>query len=222
MGKIPRVDIGDTVFHAWNRGNAGGELFTTDKDYQAFEYILTEAKMLTNMRILGYCIMPNHWHLVLYPRENGDLARFFQWLTLTHTQRWHAVRNSAGQGHIYQGHYKSNVCESDEHFLRLVRYVERNALRAKLVNQAEDWRWSSGWVRIHGTEQQKKLLSEWPVPEPSNYVDILNEPESEEVLVAIRTALRRGSPLGSNEWTSAMIDTHHLESTIRPRGRPTK
>ena len=220
MGRIPRVDVGDLIYHAWNRGNAGGEFFVTDKDYRAFEHILIEAKMLTRMRILAFCIMPNHWHLVLRPREDGDLARFFQWLTLTHTQRWHVVRGSTGMGHIYQGRYKSNVCEYDEHFLRLVRYVERNAARAKLVSKAEDWRWSSAWLRYQGTPQQRTLLSNWPVDEPSTYRARLNEEEDTEDLKTIRSTLHRGRPYGSDVWTDQMIDTHHLESTVRSRGRP--
>ncbi len=221
MGKVPRVDVGDLVYHAWNRGNAGGQLFVTNKDYQAFESLLVEARVFTDMRILAYCIMPNHWHFVLHPRKDGDLGRFFHWLTLTHTQRWHVVRNSVGMGHIYQGRYKSNMCESDEHFLRLVRYVERNASRAGLVGRAEEWRWSSGWVRYNGTPQQQSILSEWPVLEPIEYRNILNEVEPEEDLSTIRNALTRGSPYGSEAWSSSMVAIHRLESTIRPRGRPT-
>lgn len=222
MASIPRTDVGDMVYHAWNRGNAGGQLFVTDNDYHAFENLMVEAKILTGMRIIAYTLMPNHWHLVLYPREDGDLARFFQWITATHTKRWHAVRESAGQGHIYQGTYKSNLCETDRHFLQLVRYVERNPLRAKLVQQAEDWRWSSIWRRERGTEVQKNLLSEWPVDIPTQYLQWLNAPQNQEELDAIRGALRRGSPYGSDIWTGAMIDTHHLETTVRPPGRPKK
>lgn len=220
MARIPRVDVAGLIYHVWNRGNAGGELFVTDKDYLAFENIFRYAQSHFGMHILAYCIMPNHWHFVVQTEKDGALSKFFQWITLTHTQRWHAVRNSVGMGHIYQGRYKSSVCESDEHFLRLVRYVERNASRAKLAQRAEDWRWSSGWVRYNGTEQQRALLSSWPVSEPANYRTILNDTEREEDLFDIRTALRRGSPYGSEVWTGAIINTHHLESTTRPRGRP--
>jgi len=222
MGKVPRVDVKDLVYHAWNRGNASGKIFLTNKDYLAFENIIRFASIHIGMRILAYCIMPNHWHFVLQPREDGDLARFFQWLTLTHTQRWHAVRGSAGQGHIYQGRYKSNICESNEHFLRLVRYVERNALRAGLAKRAEDWRWSSAWLRKNGTQHQKKLLHDWPVTRPANYADIVNEPESDEELLALRTALQRGRPYGADEWTGKMVEKYKLEASFRPRGRPWK
>ena len=222
MSLVPRVDIGDLIYHAWNRANAGGQLFVTDGDYQAFEYIVAEAKLLTKMRILAYCIMPNHWHFVLQPVHDGDLAVFFHWLTVTHAKRWHAIRGSAGQGHLYQGTYKSNLCQNDSHFLKLVRYVERNALRANLTQRAESWRWSSGWRRLYGTEQQRLLLTDWPVQVPKEYADMLNAPQNQDELTAIRTALRRGSPYGEGMWTDEMVAQHGLESTVRNPGRPQK
>jgi putative transposase len=100
MASTPRTDVGGMVYHAWNRGNAKGEIFVADKDYVAFENIITEAKLLLGMRIIAYVLMPNHWHFVLHPKNDGDLAKFFHWVTATHTKRWHAVRQSTGQGHI--------------------------------------------------------------------------------------------------------------------------
>ena len=95
------------------------------------------------MRLLAYCVMPNHWHLVVWPHQDGALSRFMNWLTLTHTQRWHQHRHSVGEGHVYQGQFKSFPVETNEYFLVVCRYVERNAVRAGLVERAEQWRWSS-------------------------------------------------------------------------------
>jgi putative transposase len=81
--------------------------------------------------------MPNHWHLVLWPRKKGELSEFMRWLTVTHTQRWHASHRTSGTGPLYQGRFKSFPIEDDDHLLAVVRYVERNALRAKLVARAE-------------------------------------------------------------------------------------
>ena len=80
--------------------------------------------------------MPNHFHILLWPREEGDLFRFMSWLTMTHTQRWHAHHRTAGTGHLYPGRFTSFPVQSDEHFfLTVYRYVERNALRANLVGR---------------------------------------------------------------------------------------
>lgn len=223
MGKVPRVDVGGLIYHAYNRANVGSQIFENPKDYQAFENVMIEAKILFNMGILGYCIMPNHWHFVLRPTEDGDMAKFMHWLTVTHARRWHAFRETDGQGHVYQGTYKSNICATDEHFLRLIRYVERNALRAGLADRAEEWRWSSAWRRVHGTKQQQALLAEWPIDVPAEYLTILNEEEHDkDELKELRRSLNRGAPFGGGIWVDEMVREHGLESTIRPRGRPKK
>ena len=139
MGRAPRVDLAGYIYHVINRANGRREIFHTDNDYSAFEQIMQEAKDRVNIDIYSYCIMPNHWHLVLSPKQDGDLSKFTGWLTLTHTQRRHAFQHSVGEGHIYQGRYKSFLVSPDEYFLQLVRYVEQNPLRAKLVNKSQQW-----------------------------------------------------------------------------------
>jgi putative transposase len=140
MGRPLRAAQGGLVYHTLNRANARLTIFDDDGDFAAFEGILADAVTRYAMRLLAYCVMPNHFHLMLWPGGDGDLSRFMQWLTLTHIQRWHTHRHSTGSGHLYQGRFKSFHVQSDDHFLTVCRYVERNALRAKLVPQSEDWR----------------------------------------------------------------------------------
>ena len=128
MPRSLRLIEGDTVYHVLNRANARLTLFEKEKDYLAFEKVLTEAKKKYSMRILAYCIMPNHWHFLLYPHRNTDLPLFMRWLTQTHSQRWLAHRQRTGYGHLYQGRYKSFPVQKDGHFLQVARYVERNSL----------------------------------------------------------------------------------------------
>ena len=144
MGRPHRVALGGYVYHVLNRANGRLPIFHKDADYAAFERILGEAlEHVPGVRLLAYCLLPNHWHLVVWPRRDGELSDFGHWLTLTHTQRWHAHHHDIGAGHLYQGRFKSFPVARDEHFLRLCRYVERNALRAGLVRRAEAWRWCS-------------------------------------------------------------------------------
>src|SRR3989344_638541 len=133
MPRTERVAVGGYIYHVINRANARVRIFDTGDDYQLFEAILEEGKERTDMRILAYCIMPNHWHLVLYPEQDGDMIQFMSWITNTHTRRWHVAKATIGGGHLYQGRYKSLLCQDDTHFLTLVRYVERNPKRAHLV-----------------------------------------------------------------------------------------
>ena len=205
-----------------NRANARMPIFEKDADYTAFETILAEAIERAAMRLLAYCVMPNHWHLVLWPRKDGDLSRFTGWLTLTHTQRWHAHRHSTGSGHVYQGRFKSFPVQDDEHFLTVCRYVERNALRANLVRRAEDWRWGSLWRWHAGDAEQKQLLSTWPVRRSPGWLEHVNKALSESELKALRQSVTRGNPYGNDHWSNRIIRKLGLESTIRPRGRPRK
>lgn len=155
MPRPLRVNAANIIFHVINRANARMEIFSTEKDYLAFINTLTEAKERFLVEVLVYCIMPNHWHLILKPLEEGALSKFMGWLTMTHTQRWHMAHHSVGSGHLYQGRYKSFPVETDAYFIQLARYVERNPVRAKLVERAEDWKWGSIWVREKGTVEQK-------------------------------------------------------------------
>ena len=168
------------------------------------------------MRLLAYCIMPNHWHLVVWPRRDGDLSRFMNWLTLTHTQRWHQHRHSVGEGHVYQGRFKSFPVETSEYFLTVCRYVERNPMRAGLVARAEHWRWSSAGTR--GVVP----LHEWPMACPVDWLDRVNEGEATEQLSAIRKSVTKGQPYGSEPWVERMVRQWNLDATSRARGRPKK
>jgi putative transposase len=130
MGRALRAAVGGLIYHVLNRSNGRWPLFDKPGDYEAFERVLAEAQQEHPLPLLAYCVLPNHWHLVVAPEADGDLSRFVGWLTLTHTQRWHAHRHTAGNGHLYQGRFKSFAIQADEHLLTVCRYVERNPLRA--------------------------------------------------------------------------------------------
>ena len=162
--------------------------------------------------------MPNHWHFILWPQSEGEMSEFMKWMTHTHTQRWHAHYHTSGTGHLYQDRFKSFAVQSDLHLLLVLRYVERNALRANLVARAEDWTWSSLWRR----EKQRGtvMLSDWPAERPPDWVEFVNEPQTKEELDALRRSVNRGCPYGDDEWQKATVEQLGLEWTLRPRGRP--
>jgi len=222
MGRVSRVDVGDTVYHVLNRANFRSTLFSKSKHYQEFLDIFAEVLLVVPMRLVAYCLMPNHWHLVLYPKNNGDVARFMQRVTLTHTQRYHAQTKTIGYGHVYQGRYKSLPVQQDRYFLALVRYVEGNAKRAGFVKRAEDWPWSSLHARLRGSDRQKKLLSTWPVEEPRHYVTWVNQSEPKEEFANLRYAIKRNRPYGSERWVATTVKQFGLESAIRDPWRPRK
>lgn len=220
MPRQARVDVGDEIYHVINRSNGRVKIFHNDSDYQHFESLLLEAKELTNMRILAYCIMPNHWHLILYPRNDNNLSEFMRWLTTTHVRQVRAKTNSIGQGHLYQGAYKSFIVEAEKYLVQLIRYIEQNPLRAKMVKRAQDWEWSSLYVREKGKINQKRILDSLPVNLPVNYIKTINEMYNEDVLESIRSSVLKGKPFGSEKWTHDMIEIYKLGSTLRQPGRP--
>ncbi len=220
MGRPPRVDIGGYTYHVLNRANARLPIFFKEKDYLLFENILREGVTKYDMRLIAYCLMPNHFHLVLYPKHDYDVQHFMQWLTLTHTQRWHISKETTGTGHLYQGRYKSFLIEEDNHLLSVIRYVERNPLRAGLVKNVKNWKFSSLFCRQNNKD--KNFLSESPVSLPKNYLSFVNSPLTINELDEIRTSLKKGKPYGGMVWVDKKISEYNLLTSRRERGRPKK
>jgi putative transposase len=209
------------IFHVLNRGNARDLIFDTEADYAAFEKVLAETQTQVPLRILSYCLMPNHWHLVLWPLQDGDLGRFMQRLTTTHVRRWHLHRHSVGTGHLYQGTYKSFPVEEDDHLYTVLRYVERNPVRPTLVDRAEAWQWGSLWRWEHPSEHSERpTLCPWPIPRPADWVARVNRALTKKELAAVRVSVVRGRPFGSETWQESTATQLGLESTFRSRGRP--
>ena len=222
MPRPKRAADAGLIYHVHNRSNLRSTIFANEEDYVDFERVLEQAVERTQSRLLAYCLLPDHWHLVIWPRVEGELSRFTGWLTLTHTQRWHSRHQSIGTGHLYQGRFKSFPVQADGHLLSLCRYVERNSLRAQLVERAEQWRWSSLYRWSQGTNQETSLIARWPRPRRPGWLEHVNAPQAESELTAIRHCVQRGSPFGDPDWTAQIVRQLGLESTQRPRGRPRK
>lgn len=220
MARATRILEGGLVYHVLNRGNGRRAFLHKPADFDAWLRVLAEAKEQVPMRVLAFCLMPNHFHLVLWPERGEELSRFVGWLSQTHTQRWHAHYHNVGTGHLYQGRFKAFPVQEDDHFYALVRYAERNALRAGLVERAEDWEWGSLWDRCHGGVTG--LLNAWPLPCPDDWVERVNAAQSAAELEAIRHSIRRGRPYGQEAWTEQTARRLQLGQTLRPLGRPRK
>ena len=222
MPRPPRIDVGDQIYHVINRANGRATIFHTETDYKDFIYLLSEIKEAYEMRILAYVIMPNHWHLLLYPKNDKDLSKSLQWLGTTHARRHHTRKQTVGNGHLYQGRYKSFLVESNDYLLTLIKYVERNPVRAKFVKKCEDWQWGSAYRRIHGTKDEKKLVDNPPTDLPLQYSSWINSFEDTKIVQSIRDSVVKGSPYGRDVWVEKMVITHNLQPTLRSPGRPRK
>jgi len=221
VGDMPRTARASTAnycYHVLNRGNAQAVVFHKDGDFRAFVDLIARAGDRVPMRVLAYCVMPNDFHLVLWPRGDGDLSRWMQWLLTAHVRRYH--RHYHSSGHVWQGRFKAFPIQEDEHLLTVLRYVERNPLRAGLVERAEQWPWSS----LPGLDQGRpeSFLDPGPMPRGTEWVEGVNRPMTEAEEGRMRRSLDRGAPFGSEPWAVQSAGELGLESSLRPRGRPRK
>jgi putative transposase len=215
MARTLRLVEAGVIYHVLNRGNGRRMLFGKEADFAAFEQLLAEALERFEVDLLAYCLMGNHWHLLLRPRTQTALSRFMGWLTMTHARRHHGHYRSPGGGHLYQGRFRSFPVQSDEHFLMVARYIHANPARAKLVERAQDWRWSDLVRRADGPP-----LAAWPVDRPPRWAATVNREMDEQTARQIEQSVRRGTPFGAPAWVRRVAGRLGLESTLRPRGRP--
>src|SRR3990170_5917542 len=216
MARTARASQGGILYHVLNRGNGRVRVFKSDEDYGEFLDLIGEATARLPMRLLGFCLMPNHFHLVLWPHEDGDLGRWMQWLLTSHVRRHHRLYRSSG--HVWQGRFKAFPIQEDAHLLAVLRYVEGNPLRASLVRHAEAWPWSS--LSAIGKGRQPLELHPSPVDRPKDWRKFVNEPQTESEVEALRRSVMRGSPFGEERWSVKMAARLGLEASLRPRGRP--
>jgi putative transposase len=208
------------IYHVLNRGNGRQRLFRKPGDYDAFVELLRRVHERRPVSILGYCLMPNHWHLVLGPKHDGDLSSFMLRLQTAHVRRHFAHHPQEPGGHLYQGRFKSFPVKDDLHLLTLLRYVESNALRARLVRDADNWQWSSHAARR--TPEGRALLAEWPIDRPRDWSRLLAESLPEPQIDSIRRSIHRGRPYGDEAWVQRTAKRLGLDFTLRPVGRPRK
>ncbi len=220
MARTARASRGDICTHVINRGNARARVFHDEGDYREFVKLMAAASARLPMRVIAYCLMPNHLHLVLWPHDDGDLSRWMQWLMTAHVRRHH--RRHGTDGHLWQGRFKAFPVQKDGHLLTVLRYVERNPARAWLVGHAEDWPWSSLGTADAAALHPAPALHPGPVPRPANWRHWVNEADDPGQLVALRNSVNRGAPWGGPTWAERTAAHLGLEASLRPRGRPRK
>ncbi len=215
MARKPRITLGNICYHVLNRGNGRNTVFHKDGDYAAFLKLMKQANERTPMRLLSYCLMPNHFHLVLCPKLDGDLSKWMQWLTTAHVRRYH--RHYDSSGHVWQGRFKSFPIQTDEHLLTVMRYVERNPVRAKSipVRKAQNWNWSS--VGTPPKDSIVPTLDPGPVKRRKDWLDWVNQPLTESEREALQVCIARGQPFGEDKWKLKTAKILGIESSLRPR-----
>jgi putative transposase len=181
------------VFHVMNRATRGQVLYRDAGDYLSFQALLARALRERPMRMLGYTLMPNHFHMALLPAGPDDISAFLRWLCATHARRLHRKRGTSGCGAVYQSRFKAVPVHTETYFYRVLRYIERNAARADLCERADEWAWSSASAAGRGLGI---VIAEWPIPRPPHWLDFVNDPEPVADLDFIRTQTASGDSIG--------------------------
>ena len=214
MPRTARASVGGICYHAINRGNNRARIYHADRDYEGFIELMVRACRRIPMRVPGFCLMPNHFHLVLWPYGDGDLSRWMQWLLTSHVRRYHSLRGTTGR--VWQGRFKAFPIQDDAHFLTVLRYVERNPLRAGLVEQAHHWPWSS----LSTTRSKLNLPNGGPLKHPPGWTAYVNTPVTPAEMEAVRQCVSRDAPYGDPNWAERTAKQLGLEASMRPKGRP--
>jgi len=227
MGRPPRLIADGLSYHALNRGNNRARVFAHPADFQQFLQALGQTQERSPFRLYAYCLMSNHFHLVVEPDAAQNISRILQSLTVAHT--WHYHKALGTSGHVWQGRFKSPAVASDEHLLTVMRYVESNPLRAGLVTDLADYPWSS--YPAHGLGQAVPLVAEAPVwgalgkteaARQASWREWLHTPLTEKELAAIRRSVTSGRPYGGAAWVEETAARRGLDLAPRRRGRPRK
>jgi putative transposase len=193
-------------------------VFHGEGDFHAFVRLIGQANARVRMRVLAYCLMPNHFHLAVWPERDGDLSRWMHWLLTAHVRRYRKVHR--GSGHIWQGRFKAFPIQEDEHLLRVIRYIERNPLRAGLVTGAELWPWSS--LQARSRSEPLRWLHPSPVALPKEWPRYVNLAMHDNELAQLRHSVAHGTPFGDPSWVEMTVKRLGLEETLHPPGRPPK
>ncbi|HLJ94862.1 MAG TPA: transposase [Gemmataceae bacterium] len=227
MGRLPRPIADGLVYHALNRGNNREAVFSADADFAAFLHALRQTRQRYPFRLYGYCLMSNHFHLLLQPESEQNISRILQSLTVAHTWRFHKAHGSVG--HVWQGRFKSPVIQDDDHLLTVLRYIESNPMRAGLVSDVQQYPWCS--YPVHGLGQGDELVTQLPGwhtlgqterARQARWRRFVHTPLTERELAAVRRAVTSGRPFGSPGWVEATARSLGLALMPRPRGRPRK
>ena len=217
MPRTARASIGGICYHVINRGNARSTVYHNSSDYQSFIQLMKKACDRIPMRILSYCLMPNHFHLVLWPFGDGDMSRWMQWLLTSHVRRYHRLRGTSGR--IWQGRFKAFPIQQDSHLLTVIRYVERNPVRANLVGSAADWNWSSISA---SPSKPRTVITPAPVLKPKDWLKFVDIPQTPAELDALRRCTQRNAPFGGTAWVAETAQSLGLEGSVCKLGRPPK
>jgi len=221
MARLPRVVIAGVAHHVTQRGNGRQFILGSDTERRVYLDLLAEAVKLYGVSVVGYCLMPNHVHLVVIPRRAEGLAEALKRVHGRYASYWNVAQ--ASSGHVWQGRFYS--CPLEEgHWWRALRYTELNPVRGGLAREAAEWAWSSAGAHCGRAEPAPFLdMADWGKRwNPDSWRKFLGEGESDAELQALRRCTHTGRPLGSPEFVGSLERQTRRRLAPQKGGRPRK
>ncbi len=218
MPRQARSVAGGYIYHVLNRGNGKQTVFHKEKDYSAFLELMKKAKERVPIKFFAYCLMPNHYHFVLKPLRADHLSKWIHWLTTVHAGRYH--HHFQTSGHIWQDRFKNILVQDDHHFSTVLKYTERNPVRAGIVKYLCDWPWSS--YQEHIGKKSIDLLDARPINLQRDWEEFLNTPLKTTELEDLRKCIKKRFPYGDEKWKSEISEKFGIQCFEKRMGRPKK
>jgi putative transposase len=195
MPRTARKLVDRAYYHIINRGNNKQTIFRTRLDYLVFIGLLKEAKIRYPLTVFGYCLMPNHFHLIIYARDAGHVRAFIHWILTCFAHYYHAKYNTSG--HLWQGRFKNLLIEREEYLIIALRYIENNPVRAGMVRSSRDWEWSS--IQQHSQRSYDALVDPPPFTVPGDWLNLVNMPLTPKEFETIKKRNKRDCRLKSEK-----------------------
>lgn len=222
MPRLARVVGAGLPHHVTQRGNYRQKIFNKDSDRERYLLWVAEYGRKQGLSILGYCLMDNHVHFVAVPEGEKSLACAFKYANMRYSRYFNEKQKITG--HLWQGRFYSCVLDG-RHLLAAARYIERNPVRAGLVDSAETWKWSSAAAHCQGGggdfDFDLGKLWEYTSTDKRNWREFLNEPDAPADISDIRVYTHTGRPLGSGKFVGQLEHEFgrrlHAMSVGRPR-----
>jgi putative transposase len=218
MPRIARAVAGGYPHHVIQRGNNREQVFLDKKDREKYLSLLKKYSDKCKSRILVYCLMTNHIHLLIKPHEEISLCKMMQGVTLCYTQ--YVNRKYKRTGRLWESRYYSCIVEKEKYLWAVARYIEQNPVRAKMVAEARDYTYSSARAHVDGTRDE--ILGEplFEENQTKDYAQFIRTSISEDEIEEIRYFTRTGRPLGSEQFVGEMETKFQRKFILLPPGRP--
>jgi putative transposase len=218
MPRIARIVGHGYPHHVVQRGNNKDNVFLDDNDFKAYLELVEKYSEKSESSVLSYCLMTNHSHLLLKPMKGNSLAKMMQGISLCYTQYFN--RRYSRTGRLWECRYHSSIIEEDAYLWAVSRYIERNPVRAGMIEKPEDYKYSSGAAHLLGEDSSIIKEAIFEDKERGQYVKFMNDSAGDEQAEDIRRKTRLGHPLGSTEFIEKISKKVGRDLTFRPKGRP--